>query len=224
MAYITILDIRDEGITVEEAADLRVTKIITQEQARIDRICGQWFEERELTLKLDGEDSDTIHLSVPIIEVTSLKINGTESALDPDQYVVYDSRTIPDDRKNPRIKLKRERRRGMGETVWLGEIDSHRFAKGYRNQEVVGKFGYLESDDSTPEEIKYALKKLVIRKLKSMAEQSQSQPGGASLVRSGETIVAERVEARASGLSFCITVYTSERQRLARFDVRTCAL
>lgn len=165
MTYCTVQNVRDEGLTdVAAYPDATVQTSILLWQQLIDRVTRQWFEARPLTLELDGNDSGVLHFPAPIIEITSLKLNSSPSDLDPDSYEVYDSRTFPDDRRNPRIKLVR------GDTLrdiytaplHNGEL---RFRKGRRNQEIVGTFGFLEEDDSTPGLITRALCKLVIEKL-----------------------------------------------------------
>lgn len=162
--YISVQDIRDEGITVEMAGDVRVQTYIEVWQAFLERACRQWFNERALVLKADGTDSDTLHFGVPIITVEYVKLNNDTTALDANYYRVYNSRTYPDDRRNPRIKLV-----SCDEyaDIYTAPISAGRmkFRKGRQNQEIKGTFGFIEADGSTPAMIKRALTLLVIEKL-----------------------------------------------------------
>jgi hypothetical protein len=160
--YITIADVRAEGLDVAVASDAKVLSYIEIWQAFMDRACRQWFHARQLVLRLDGTDSDTIHIGVPIIQVDHLKLNDSPTTLDSSLYRVYNGRSYPDDRRNPRIKL-------------IGVEDAHiytaplsgglKFVKGRQNQEIKGIFGFVEDDGSTPKLIKRALLLLVIEKL-----------------------------------------------------------
>lgn len=161
--YITIADVRAAGLDATVATDAEVDAAIKINQQFIERATRQWFYSRPLTLQLDGNSSDTLHLPVPIVSLDSLTINDNDTVLDAEFYRVYDSKDLPDDRWNPRIKLRR------------GNVDLFQdpfrtdrpliFRKGRQNQTLVGNFGFVESDGSTPELIKRALLVLVIEKL-----------------------------------------------------------
>jgi hypothetical protein len=162
--YITVDDIRGEGFDDTEPyeySDADIEAAIDLWQQALERMCRQWFESRAITFKCDGTDSDTLTLGIPVISVSSLKINGCETDLETDRYEVYTNRTFPDDRRNPRIVLAND-----GNTsIFQGVQSTAKFRKGRNNQEVTGAFGFLEPDDSTPLLIKRALTKLVIEKL-----------------------------------------------------------
>lgn len=161
--YISVQDVRDAGLTdTEKYPDEDVLAAIVIWQTFIDRACRQWFNPRSYTFKLDGTDSDALHLGIPIISVEYLKINYEEEELDPDYYVVYDGRAYPDDRRNPRIKLKNNNRRP---SIYKANYDGRIFRKGRQNQELKGVFGFIEENGEPPEMIKRALTKLVIEKL-----------------------------------------------------------
>lgn len=149
--YCTVQEIRDEGVAPEQATDARITMAIKLAGALIDKITGQWFEPRELTLVRDGRGGCILHLPVPVISVLELKVDG--EVLDPKDYVVYSS---PEDRRNPKIYCSRS------------------FPRGRRNVEIAGVFGYVdqETDEAgqvaafvTPEPIRHACRRLVIREL-----------------------------------------------------------
>ncbi len=113
---------------------------------------------------MDGNDSDTLFFGIPIIDIEYLKLNDSTEALDTSYYKVYNSRTYPDDRRNPRISLIGPSR---GRDIYLEPLTfgTFKFRRGYQNQEVKGDFGFVEPDGSVPELIKRALIKLVIEKL-----------------------------------------------------------
>lgn len=162
MPYITVDDVRAAGYTAGDDADVTAAILVWQEA--IERFTRQWFESRELDITVDGTDSDTLHFPIPIIAVTALHLNDGVEPLHASVYRVYNGRSFPDDRKNPRIKLRSLHDHADIYTAPIisGQI---KFLKGRQNQRVVGTFGYTEADGSTPALIKRALTKLVIRKL-----------------------------------------------------------
>jgi hypothetical protein len=94
----------------------------------------------------------------PIIEVTSLTINNSDTVLSTDDYKVYNGRQKPnDDRKNPKIEL----RRSSASSIYTRSFNTDKFWKGY-DQTVIGKFGYLEPDGDPPHAIKESVIALVI--------------------------------------------------------------
>lgn len=149
MAYVTKCEIRDEGITEDIATDLKIDMLIISWCNFIDRYCEQWFESRSLDIKCDGNDSKYLHLNIPIINLTSLYINDSTSPAPTTDYIVYNNRSqFRDDRNNPKIVYNK----GF-------------FKAGNQNQRLIGTFGYVEEDGTTPKLIRYAAKKLVIEKI-----------------------------------------------------------
>lgn len=180
MAYVTLQDVRDFGIGADIATDQQVSAAIVLWSQVIDRLTGQWFEPRSMTIRLDGSGRDTLHLPVPIISVSSLKVNGESTALATDRYTLYTSRTIPDDRLNPRIRL------GGAGSYWTG--GGPIYAVGFQNQTIAGIFGYVEDDLSTPEPIRYALMKLISEKLKNPPNAPEDLPPDENLGLQGPVI------------------------------------
>lgn len=163
--YCTVADIRDAGLTdTATYPDADVLAAIELWQAFLERACRQWFNPRTIVLKFDGTDSDTLHFGVPIISIDHIKLNDNTEILDPNNYRVYAGRQYPDDRRNPRVKL-----RSMSDfpDIFTAPIvaRSLRFRKGRQNQEVKGTFGFVEENGLTPKLIQRALCKLVIEKL-----------------------------------------------------------
>jgi hypothetical protein len=163
MAYVTLADVRGIGIPDTIATDDRVEdELIPLSTQVIDRVTRQWFEERSGTFELDGTQSDTLHLPVPIIEITEVRINSSSDALDASYYRVYNGRAAPsDDRRNPRIKLIAAQDRNIFTAPILHDNARLLFRKGRKNQTIVGTFGYVEADDTTPLLIKRAALKMI---------------------------------------------------------------
>lgn len=162
--YITLADVRAAGLDSATADDAAVNAAIPLWQQILERACRQWFEPRTITAKLDGNNTNTLHLPIPVISVSSLKINDSTTALATSEYRVYNGRAAPnDDRANPRIALVA----GGPRDIFTAPLSTGRlrFAFGRQNQEVVGSFGFTEPDGSVPFAIKRALTKLVIEKL-----------------------------------------------------------
>lgn len=163
--YCSVQDIRDAGLTDTGLyPDAAVLAAIELWQAFLERSCRQWFNNRTLLLKFDGTDSDTLHFGVPIIDIDYLKLNDSTTELDTNYYRVYNSKSYPDDRRNPRIKLRSQYDFA---DIYTAPLESRnlRFRKGRQNQEIKGTFGFVEEDGSTPKLIKRALCKLVVEKL-----------------------------------------------------------
>lgn len=162
--YISLLDIRNEGLGQTDFPDTTVLASISLWQEVIDRACRQWFNARSLTICVDGNDSDTLHFGVPIISIDYLKLNGRDDEFDTGLYRIYSDRNFLVDRGNPCIKLLGP---DYHRDIYLDPMVTGRlkFHKGRQNQEIKGIFGYVESDGSTPKLIKRALTRLVVEKL-----------------------------------------------------------
>ena len=171
----TISDISDQVLTLEDATDIvdglayvyRSTKTLdewnmleTLAQSTIDLYTGQWFEQRDFTsenaLSIEGSNTACLHLSVPIISISSLKINNQEDEYSTEMYKVYNSFQMPDDRQNPKIKLI-----SSGVDIFKYSGSQAVFYEGMFNT-IEGSFGYVESDGSTPELIKWCVARLII--------------------------------------------------------------
>lgn len=163
--YVSVSEVRALGINTDPPDDAQIQSSICLWQQVIERVTRQWFRPIELEMYLDGTDSDTLHFPVPIISIEEIRINDETSALDTEMYRVYNGVILPDDRKNPRIKLidywgyKRDIYTAQDRT------SRKRFYKGRQNQYVKGVFGYVEADGSVPKLIKRALLKLVVNDL-----------------------------------------------------------
>ena len=146
------------------ASDL--DKLIEEAMDFIDLATRQWFNKRDLTLRFEGNNTEITFLGVPVIEVTSINLNGRDlfTSTIADHFEVFSGRTYPDERRNPRIKLMRN----IQEPNIFALSQGRSWLRG-RMSTVVGSFGFLEPDGSTPSLIKRATTKLaVMRELRSV--------------------------------------------------------
>lgn len=167
--YVNVLDIRNEGITPDIATDSQIYSAILLWQEILDRCCRQWFLPKLLTIDFDGDNSMTINLGVPCIEVEYLRINKSSTDLSSDLYQVYGNQTdgLQSRRRNPKIALVQNITQDVNRDIHLAPFhESHlKFVKGYKNQTLRGTFGFVNDDLSPPRPIKRALTKLVVEKL-----------------------------------------------------------
>lgn len=150
MAILTVEEIRAEGVTVEIASDEQVENAIAFCTELFNEQTGQFFEPLEGEITVDGDNTDSIFLFVPIIEVTAITDNVTGYVMSPTNYRAYTGRTrLQNDRRNPKIMAKN----GYG------------FSYGPGRWTIVGTFGYTEADSSPPVAVKHAIKILTIEML-----------------------------------------------------------
>lgn len=93
MPYCTVEDVRAEGEF--SAGDPRIQKMIGLATAYIDKMTGQWFDERPATLVLDSPGGPILPLPVPPIALTEVLVDG--------QAVTY---TVDYNKANPRLLAK----------------------------------------------------------------------------------------------------------------------
>lgn len=150
MAVLTIQNVRDEGITEEMADDDAVEAAIAECEAIFNDQTGQFFEPIAGELTVDGDNTDSIFLPIPVISVSSIVDNTTSQTMSALNYRVYAGRTrIQDDRRNPKILAKN----GYG---------FHYSPGGWT---ITGVFGFTESDGSAPAAVKRAMLILTIERL-----------------------------------------------------------
>ena len=151
--YCSVQDIRDEGITSSELTDARAIMLIKHWQQWFDASTRNFFTVKEATVDFDGNGSSYLHLPVPIISCSALYINeDTTNAVTSTYYRVYNQRgPVVDDRHNPKIRLV-----SSGSSS-LFTVESSVFLKGLL-QRVVGTWGYVEPDDTTPLPVQRAVR------------------------------------------------------------------
>ena len=140
MSYCTVEELRTEGLDEEKYSNEALEKLIKLSCEYIDRITGQFFEPRELTIRLDGRGGKNLVLPLFLIDAWYIKV-GNEFI---DDFVLYNRITPVDDRPYPKI------------------YRNAKWPEGIMNIEISGTWGYVEVDKSTPEPIKRISKKLVM--------------------------------------------------------------
>jgi len=153
--YVDRADVKAEGIpsgTDNSLIDRRITKW----EALVERITRNIFRQVDPgALIFDGNNSRILHFNLPLIEVTELRINGDDVALDTDDYRAFVGRgPVQDDRWNPKIELTPVR-----SSLWRTQPGM--FVKGL-DQTITAKWGFLEADDTCPQPVKDAIVKLVV--------------------------------------------------------------
>lgn len=150
--YVTVADVRSEGITPAMASDARLSALIADACAFVDAATGWFFEPRALTLMLDGRGAASLEPPYPPIRVDALLVDGAALSLAADDLVVEGAPVMPGFAA-PRLTLRRGRR----------------FPKDVGNVEVRGVWGYTEPDGTafgrTPASIRTATIQLVVRAL-----------------------------------------------------------
>jgi len=185
--YVTVQDIKD-STDVGTLSDAAIEKIIKENMSYIDMRTRNFFNEREITMNVEGNNSSLLHLGIPIIEIEYMKINGEDDDLPVSYYQVFNNRTYPDDRRNPRIKLF-----GNDRSIYTG-VSRGTFLRGYMTT-IKGKFGFIEEDGSTPSLIQKAVIALVVNDIKNpIDEQISSGTGGAPLVKRREKTDMHEIE------------------------------
>ena len=142
-------------------------QLIAEAMQWIDNLTGSYFNKREGTYDIEGNNTALMHLPVPIIQIDELLINSTKTPLTEGEefdFVAFKGRQKPtDDRENPRIKLNVGRGR---DSIYVSSLTSRMFVKNTLTQ-ITGAFGYLESDGSTPAAIQRATKLLVMQEIEN---------------------------------------------------------
>ena len=165
--YASVSDLRDEGVSLADASDARLQRVIALASRYVERATGRFFEPRVQTLKLNGTGKRVLLLGAPIIAIDQEKMDAGpfrpgDLSVEPTLYRVYNRHLSqglldPDDRDSPKLEffhgddlmgIHFEPIRGLtlASLVWqFGE----------QNVTVKGVFGYTEPDGSatgaTPE-------------------------------------------------------------------------
>jgi len=150
--YATVEDLRDEGVTPDQASDTRLEVLLEEASRAIDRLTGWWFEPRRTTLRLDGRGTPTVEPPVPPIRVQRLEVEGKLVSRAADDLLVVGAPVEPMF-DSPRL------------TLLTGAV----FPEGQANVKVTGWWGYTEDDGTTygrtPLSIRRACMLLVLRGL-----------------------------------------------------------
>ena len=176
--YVSVQDLREDGYPSAQMSDMRAFALIQLWEDFVNQNTGQWFCPRAVTLELDGTNSALLQLPVPTIRIDAVYLNGSSQALPASQYVVY-NRYFPDDRMNPKLKIKSAAASeaenfyaAVGGDLYgtlYSTLYGMVFKRGERNQRLVGLFGYVEQNGTPPPLIKYAVRKLIAMNAQPLA-------------------------------------------------------
>jgi hypothetical protein len=195
VGYVTVAEMRAEGVTDPPYDDPRVQVAIDLATLLIDKVTGWFFEPRNLVMLVDGRGHDTIYLAIPIIEITKLELGEYDvwDEVDLDDVEVYNrhlsNQTHPiDDRYNAKIVREQSIITPSDPDLEIFEY----WPKGDQNIRVTGKFGFTDYDAGTPdgvtpELIKWACKKLAIKELPGMAEEEWDEEHVRSRIKTEKT-------------------------------------
>lgn len=159
MAYITVQDLRNEGLDESLYKDAWIIQRIRLAQAIFEKLTSKYFEVRVgETMLLDGTGHGWLPLPVPPVAVgtiTSVKID--DEAIDADEYKVV--LPYPDGRMNPELYRI-----------------SGGWPMGVRNIELIGDFGFVDSDGgtppvySTPIAVQHAVKRIALLEMPKLED------------------------------------------------------
>lgn len=154
MAYINVVDLRQEGFSNPPYTDAWLTARIALVQELFEYLTGRFFEERtSQSFYLNGTGHDTLWLPIPPVtasSITSVVLDGVTMTEDTDFEVVMPS--FPDGRFNPKLRKL------------LGKWN-----KNTRNVVVTGVFGFVDRElidavetSVTPALVKDAIKRMCL--------------------------------------------------------------
>lgn len=179
--YISPNEVRAEGLTTAQCSDARLIDLILRAQDYIDASTRQMFRPVPQTLKMDGPESHTMHLNLPIVGLEFIKANSSTTALAQSSVAVYVTTALAagrhpfqkDYRRNPKLSLKADLSLYSGAFVH----DTGVFAVGRRNQTIKGVYGFLEADGTTPALIAHAMLRLVYGTATALTISASSSSG-----------------------------------------------
>lgn len=182
--YVLVSEVRAEGLTDDPPTNNQIGNRIKKWETIVEQWTGQVFREIDPgELTFDGNNSYLMHFSLPLITVTSVKINGDDTELDTTQWRAFTGRQVPqDDRKNPKIMLLAANASIYTTSIFTG---GGVFVKG-ADQKITATWGYLEPDGECPQPIKDSIIQLVIRDFAGYFDQyfgGMSPPSGAPTQR-----------------------------------------
>ncbi len=161
MAYATVQDMRDEGVTDPPYSDQLVQKRIDLASTLFEDLTGKFFERRDdYTLRLDGQGQSVLLLPVPPINATavsSVTVNGEE--LDSDAYSVWQPYGDAGKLYPRLIKTYGTWRKGTGNIV------------------IVGSFGYVDDTEEPPALVKDAVLRMATELLPQIGDTSARRAG-----------------------------------------------
>ena len=118
-------ELRTRGFSADDFSDEDLLKLETRVWDTIMLFTNRVFENRTLTLRLDGTGTNELFIPESISTIASVTVDGEAWVQDTD-FVVY-NRVVPDDRESPKL-------------VSLNTT----FPVGSQNIVIVGVFGYTD--------------------------------------------------------------------------------
>jgi hypothetical protein len=153
-SYLSVADIRAEGVTTSMASDAQVTTAIADASRRAEMAARTWWEARTKTLYVNGNDRPDLDLDYPLIAITSLSIDGsavTGTLLRPDPVSGLSFRIV----------------------CPAGRV----FPRGDNNIVIVGSWGHVDVSGTspvTPADVKWALKRWTYLLLAPVTDDDQA--------------------------------------------------
>jgi len=173
--YINVSDVLAEGVDPSTPPG-KIERRIAKWEALLHKLTGNIFYPYSPgELVFDGNNGSILWFSLPIISVSSLKINGETTEVATTEYRVGNGNSpVQDDRGNPYIELT-----GSRDTSLWGSSGGN-FLRGL-DQKITATWGYVEPGNLTPEPIKSALVQLVIIDLDNYFDKYSAGGGGVAV-------------------------------------------
>ena len=164
--YASLQEIRDRGVTTDQATDPEVEIALVRATLQVEAFCGRDFWMHARTFSVDGNGKETLFLNDwPIIQVENLWVDDV--LVDPDSYRVYGEEGY--------IRLYSGIRFPWAAVAGV-------FPEGALNVTVKGDFGFEE----VPEAVKEACIILALKAIKGLryeAGSSESAIGAGAEIR-----------------------------------------
>ncbi len=146
--YAAVQDIRDRGVTADQATDPEVEVALARATLLVEAFCGRDFWQRLRTIGVDGNGTESIFLSDrPIVNLRKLWVDDV--LVDPDSYRVY--------AKEGYIRLYSGIRLPWAAVAGV-------FPCGAQNVKVKGDFGF----ETVPGDVKEACIILALKEIKGL--------------------------------------------------------
>lgn len=178
-------EMRSLGLTVTQASDVRLERLIREAIDYIEKETRNWFRPVYFKSRVDGGHANTLMLPMGILGIEDVWINESTSAQNHSSYrpnfyridKVDPAVQRPDPRYNPHLTVRRSASIFQGN---YGSYGNSVYGAGITNVQVAGIFGYLEGDGKVPAMLMRAAFKLVYSTAVSgsVTSSSSSVPAG----------------------------------------------
>ena len=130
--YASVEDMREEGVSTEDASDKRTTAALLDACSVIDKATGWFFEPRDMGFVLSGRQSPVLELPVPPIQLTQIRVGS--AAQPPAGFTLVGAPVLEPAFHIPKI-------------IW----HERAFPSGTDNIWVQGRWGYTVPQDGNPD-------------------------------------------------------------------------